>query len=194
MGDGWKKLRLQRTKREMSSLVLWCVLYVCVCVRETPKAVKQLTALSSYHTCASLITFFLLLVPPFSDMNDNKHRVAFYFVLVILLATLRQCHSSKDAAEVISHYARDSPKSDIGVTSLQELRRSYADRSTTEKLAEIRRLLRSLVFDWSLDGGESALAGEFRLCFFFFFFFLTTFKLHSESISALRFPFYLCVS
>ncbi|KAG5678672.1 hypothetical protein PVAND_008324 [Polypedilum vanderplanki] len=86
-------------------------------------------------------------------MNDNKRKVAFYFVLVILLVTLNHCYgNSKDGTEVFSHSRRDLPNNTIEITSLAELRRSYADKSVSAKLIEIRGLLRSLLFDWSLNG------------------------------------------
>lgn len=77
--------------------------------------------------------------------NRNKHKVAFYAVLVILLVTFGQCHST----EVISHSSQDMPKiinTDVGYG---------ASKSIFERLKEVRETLRSLIFDWNL--GESGL-------------------------------------
>ncbi|XP_070499453.1 uncharacterized protein [Chironomus tepperi] len=83
--------------------------------------------------------------------NSNKHKVAFYVALVILLITLGQCQSQFiDATEVISHSSPKNTSTDVSV-----IRGYGANRSVSEKLTEIRQLLRSLIFDWNL--GESGI-------------------------------------
>jgi hypothetical protein len=137
--------------------------HACIIMNDS-RAHKTINSSSSSHLCVLSFRFIIAhLFCCVSDMDDNKHKVAFYFVLVILLVTLRHCHGSKDAAEVISHSPRALPKNTIEITSLGALRRSYADKSVSEKLVEIRDLLRSLLFDWSLEG-ESSTAGKYNNC------------------------------
>jgi hypothetical protein len=82
-------------------------------------------------------------------LNDdsNKHKVAFYVALVILLVTLGQI---VDATEVISHSSPKNTSTDVSV-----IRGYDAGKSVSEKLTEIRQLVRSLIFDWNL--GESGI-------------------------------------
>ncbi|KAL7050986.1 hypothetical protein ACKWTF_004282 [Chironomus riparius] len=83
--------------------------------------------------------------------NSNKHKVAFYVALVILFITLGQCQSQLvDGTEVISHL---SPKNTS--TNLSVIRGYDGNKGISEKLTEIRKLFRSLIFDWNL--GESGI-------------------------------------
>ena len=78
--------------------------------------------------------------------NSNKHKVAFYVALVILFITLEQCQSQLvDATEVISYSSPKNTSTDVSV-----IRGYDGNKSISEKLSEIRQLLRSLVFDWNL--------------------------------------------
>lgn len=79
-------------------------------------------------------------------MLNHKHKVAFYFVLVILLMAFRQCHSTK---EIIGDY--QSGKNTTAV-------RSIDDGSISGKLQQLRSLTRSLIFDWNF--GESKVEGK----------------------------------
>lgn len=123
--------------------------------------IKQLTASSSNFDYSHLhiLTLLLFIFVHFvSDMFHNKHKVAFYFVLVILVATLRHCHSSKPT-EIISHSSRELPKNANEIApAVDEMRQIRVDKSVSAKLLQIRNLLKSLVFDWSL--GESEIQGE----------------------------------
>jgi len=124
-------------------------------------SIKQLTATRLLiFTSTSFISDIMFTI----NDNSNKHKVAFYVALVILLITLGQI---VDATEVISHSSPKNTSTDVSV-----IRGYDANKSVAEKLTEIRQLLRSLLFDWNLgeSGIENGKVGEITyMCKLFFY-------------------------
>lgn len=104
--------------------------------------------------------------------NSNKHKVAFYVALVILLITLGQF---VDATEVINHSSPKNTSTDVSV-----IRGYDGQKSVSEKLTEVRQLLRSLIFDWNLGESGNEIIGKVTTSFFLIWFnFLLQSPLHA---------------
>jgi hypothetical protein len=84
----------------------------------------------------------------------KQQKVAFHFVLVILLVTFRQSLT----AEVVSYSSENLANNVTQVWSLNEESNHNNSKGIAEKLVQIRRLVRSLIFDWNF--GESHVEGK----------------------------------
>lgn len=76
--------------------------------------------------------------------NGSKNKIKLYFVLVSLMATIGACDKTP-----VNHHLSTEPRHLM-----------KAEESTTsDKLLQIRQLVRSLIFEWNF-GGESEIEGN----------------------------------
>ena len=76
--------------------------------------------------------------------NGSKNKIKLYFVLVSLMATIGACNMT-----AVNHHLSTEPRH---LMKAEEL-------TASEKLLQIRQLVRSLIFDWNF-GGESEIEGN----------------------------------
>lgn len=76
--------------------------------------------------------------------NGSKNKIKLYFVLVSLMATIHVCNMT-----AVNHHLSTEPR------HLMKAEESTA----SDKLLQIRQLVRSLIFEWNF-GGESEIEGN----------------------------------